>query len=505
MKKITLLFILIGTLCSVNAQVLNQNAGWPNTAWTLTGSYLATGVQSDPSSTSNFAFDDDITGIGHEDNIAAESPIIDLTAAFSAGETWLTVSAPYVYRYLADDELVFQYWNADSATWINWGTNFDALGNYTTDKNYCSGNPSTYTSSILNIAGFSSTQLSGFKYRISYDDNPAGTDWNYGFCFQSPTIVSSIPPACPSPSSLAALVTTISATLSWIENGSASLYNVEYGTNGFTQGTGTLLSGISNSYNLTLLTPATAYSYYVQAACGGTAGTSTWSGPFSFTTPVPTPENDDCSGAFEMTFDYTNTQNAVAATNNAGFITSCSVTASGMNDGVWYTFLGNGGDITIALSAVGPWDPQLDIYSGTCGSFTCEASADSGLSGGAETLTVIGTTSALRYYVNVGYYSTITDRPEGLFTITATSSLANSSFDNSNFTYYPNPVKNTLNLSYNQEISNVDVFNLMGQKLSSQTINANQGQVGMTNLSNGVYLVKVTSYNQVKTLRIIKE
>jgi len=176
-----------------------------------------------------------------------------------------------------------------------------------------------------------------------------------------------------------------------------------------------------------------------------------------------------------------------------------------MNDGVWYTFLGNGGDITIALSAIGPWDPQLDIYSGTCGSFTCVASADSGLSGGAETLTVNSTTNALRYYVNVGYYSTITDRPEGLFTITATSSLANSSFDNIKFEYYPNPVKNTLNLSYNQEISNVEIFNLMGKKVSSQSINANQGQVDMTNLSIGVYLVKVTSNNQVKTLRVIKE
>ena len=83
--------------------------------------------------------------------------------------------------------------------------------------------------------------------------------------------------------------------------------------------------------------------------------------------------------------------------------------------------------------------------------------------------------------------------------------MANSSFDNNNFTYYPNPVKNTLNLSYDQEISNVTIFNLMGQKVSSQAINSNQGQVDMSNLSHGVYLVKVSSNNQVKTLRVIKE
>jgi hypothetical protein len=62
-----------------------------------------------------------------------------------------------------------------------------------------------------------------------------------------------------------------------------------------------------------------------------------------------------------------------------------------------------------------------------------------------------------------------------------------------------------LNLSYNQEISNVEIFNLLGQRVSASTINANQGQVDMSNLSNGVYLVKVTSNNQDKTIRVIKE
>jgi hypothetical protein len=45
----------------------------------------------------------------------------------------------------------------------------------------------------------------------------------------------------------------------------------------------------------------------------------------------------------------------------------------------------------------------------------------------------------------------------------------------------------------------------LGQRVSASTINANQGQVDMSNLSNGVYLVKVTSNNQDKTIRVIKE
>ena len=73
------------------------------------------------------------------------------------------------------------------------------------------------------------------------------------------------------------------------------------------------------------------------------------------------------------------------------------------------------------------------------------------------------------------------------------------------FSYYPNPVKNTLNLSFNQEISNVEIYNLLGQKVNANSVGANQGQVDMSNLSNGVYLVKVFSNNQSKTIRVIKE
>jgi hypothetical protein len=83
--------------------------------------------------------------------------------------------------------------------------------------------------------------------------------------------------------------------------------------------------------------------------------------------------------------------------------------------------------------------------------------------------------------------------------------LANTTFDNSNFTYYPNPVKDVLNLSYTNNISNVAVFNLLGQQMYSKTVNANQSKVDMSNLAPGTYLVKVTSDNQVKTLKVIKE
>ena len=50
-------------------------------------------------------------------------------------------------------------------------------------------------------------------------------------------------------------------------------------------GTGTLITGTTNNpETVTGLTPETGYEFYVQSDCG-LGDFSTWSGPFSFTTP----------------------------------------------------------------------------------------------------------------------------------------------------------------------------------------------------------------------------
>jgi hypothetical protein len=91
-------------------------------------------------------------------------------------------------------------------------------------------------------------------------------------------------PACAAPTALtASAITATGANLGWTENGTATLWNIEYGPAGFTLGTGIPVGGVnSNPYAISGLTAFTTYNYYVQADCGGS--TSDWSGPFSFTT-----------------------------------------------------------------------------------------------------------------------------------------------------------------------------------------------------------------------------
>lgn len=83
--------------------------------------------------------------------------------------------------------------------------------------------------------------------------------------------------------------------------------------------------------------------------------------------------------------------------------------------------------------------------------------------------------------------------------------LGNPAFDGSTFRAYPNPVKDLLNLSYSENITKVEVFNLLGQQVITKAINANKGQVNMSGLSAGSYLVKITANSQVQTMKVIKQ
>jgi hypothetical protein len=272
----------------------------------------------------------------------------------------------------------------------------------------------------------------------------------------------------------------------------------------------TLVSGScsdSDTSNRTGLVVGTTY--YVRVnSYGSTSGLLTTFN-VCIGTPPPPPANDACANAVNvMELPYSQTQDASAATNNAGYILACSSSSyGGMNDGVWYSFtVGTAGTFNVSLSGVGSWDPQLDVYSGTCDAFTCVASADVGGGGGAETVSFSGE-AGVTYFVNIGYYSPTSNLSEGLFTLNITSddgTLGTSVSELEGFNMYPNPTKDMLNIQAASAIDEVMIFNMIGQQILYKKFNSNQIQLDVQSLNTGSYIVKVISGNQVGSYNLIK-
>ena len=62
-----------------------------------------------------------------------------------------------------------------------------------------------------------------------------------------------------------------------------------------------------------------------------------------------------------------------------------------------------------------------------------------------------------------------------------------------------------LALSYSENITNVIVYNMIGQPVINQQLNAVEGRIDMSNLADGPYMVQVTAGDAVKTVRVIKK
>lgn len=85
------------------------------------------------------------------------------------------------------------------------------------------------------------------------------------------------------------------------------------------------------------------------------------------------------------------------------------------------------------------------------------------------------------------------------------STLSNENLAINEFKVYPNPVKDILNFSFDKEIATVSICNLLGQEVLSKSVNSTETSLDVTSLSAGTYLITITSDNQVRTLKVIKE
>ncbi|WP_348823996.1 SBBP repeat-containing protein [Flavobacterium aestuarii] len=91
-----------------------------------------------------------------------------------------------------------------------------------------------------------------------------------------------------------------------------------------------------------------------------------------------------------------------------------------------------------------------------------------------------------------------------ILAVTINLTLGNDSFDSKSFVYYPNHVKDNLNLSHAAILTKVRVLNMLGQELISKNLNAVSGKIDMSSIADDYYLIEVNTEDSSKIFKIIK-
>lgn len=82
--------------------------------------------------------------------------------------------------------------------------------------------------------------------------------------------------------------------------------------------------------------------------------------------------------------------------------------------------------------------------------------------------------------------------------------LGSDSFVMSGLKYYPNPVVSAFKLQYTSNITAVEVYNLVGQRIIAVEPNAVSASVDMSALAAGTYFVNVKANSESKTIKVVK-
>lgn len=215
----------------------------------------------------------------------------------------------------------------------------------------------------------------------------------------------------------------------------------------------------------------------------------------------PAVANQNCATALAVATDGTVTE----SDNSFGDVTATQPTCDlfGSIQDVWFSFVAPAsGNVDCLVTNLSMTSMNFNFYTGDCSGLTPVNNACNSNLTAPETESLTGLMPGSTYYVQV--WSGASE--QGTFSLRVTdTALAINNFESSSFASYPNPVADILNISYKSDISNVTVFNLLGQQVIDQVVNAHESQIDMSKLPNGAYMVKVTAGSQQKTIKVIKQ
>lgn len=299
--------------------------------------------------------------------------------------------------------------------------------------------------------------------------------------------VSGVKIGCPPPSNLSiGDVTQTSATLSW-DAVSPAVNGYEWfvfnsGDNpstGTPVATGTTSMGTTTA-DVSALVPATFYDSYVISNCDAD-GMSDLSEPVSFQTSIPPPgcggkfyDTGGANGEFTDNEDYTTIVSPDAAGN---VVTAAFTFVNNSAFDILTVDIGDGNPVVVPEIDPGAGDPPV--------SYTSIASDG----------------SLIFHFVSTGAVT----NPGWEADITCTLGIKEVIFDA--FSYTPNPVKNELilMLKNGNEIQKISIYDLLGKEVLGAVPHEHTSALDMSDLSPGIYLMKITINGLNETFKLIKE
>jgi hypothetical protein len=272
----------------------------------------------------------------------------------------------------------------------------------------------------------------------------------------------------------------------------ANNFVLEYGPTNFLTGTGTTVTDLTgNSQLLSNLTPCTGYTVRVKASCDTS---NTWA-VYNFTTKSENMINPIVVPSFTETFDNTSTLCSI------GYTTS-NVSNTIENNTLKVVFNQNVTSRKITLTAGNQCNISIDArinlsLPNTIGVIQLLKENDNSFSQNLFTITnttqnfsnfstSFTPTVSGNYFIRFRFASNSANNTMFYDNLMVSQVLSNIEFNNLKTTFSPNPT--TSQITFSQEITNLEIFDIAGKKV--KTFESTNITFDVSALEEGIYLLK---------------
>lgn len=364
-------------------------------------------------------------------------------------------------------------------------------------------------------------------------------------------------PACPSPKNLSISyeeITKESANITWNAGHVETNWEVEYGSVGFTPGTGTVVQTSQSSYMITGLTAGTEYDVYVQAVCG-TNDSALVASNFQTVCSFMAPWTEDVESQLGTTrgiidncwktdkYD-THLYRWDIVNNGAGTLSTNTGPSQAYEGNSYFhiesSHINGGNGFVIAPAASSINSPFIDLsslstpavkfyyhmYGANIGSLKLDVFANGSwvedvhvISGEQQTsssdpwLSTLVDLSAFSGEIRLRFTGTSSfplphssDMAIDFIQVDELQVLATSEVNlDLGIVMYPNPVDDFVNIQSKEHIDSIKIFNIEGKTLLNFYPAANENiRIPVSKFTAGMYFIEITSKQKKEVFKMLK-